>query len=93
MANVKKAFTGELNDLVDPYVQVSFAGLMVRISSEYTVRFFRNCVDINKNLGHTSVALQGTTLLLLICLRMFIPKIRCYVNNWQFNIFLCKNTT
>lgn len=29
MANVRKAFTGELNDLVDPYVQVSFAGLMV----------------------------------------------------------------
>lgn len=29
MANVKKAFTGEVNDLVDPYVQVSFAGLMV----------------------------------------------------------------
>ncbi|KAK5642921.1 hypothetical protein RI129_009088 [Pyrocoelia pectoralis] len=28
MANVKKAFTGESNDLVDPYVQVSFAGLM-----------------------------------------------------------------
>uniref|UniRef100_A0AAR5QCF9 C2 domain-containing protein n=2 Tax=Dendroctonus ponderosae TaxID=77166 RepID=A0AAR5QCF9_DENPD len=27
MANVKKAFTGELNDLVDPFVQVSFAGL------------------------------------------------------------------
>lgn len=29
MANVKKAFTGELNDLVDPFVQVSFAGLTV----------------------------------------------------------------
>lgn len=29
MANVKKAFTGEVNDLVDPYVQVSFAGLTV----------------------------------------------------------------
>lgn len=29
MANVKKAFTGEVNDLVDPYVQVSFAGLSV----------------------------------------------------------------
>lgn len=26
MANVKKAFTGEGKDLVDPYVQVSFAG-------------------------------------------------------------------
>lgn len=30
MANVKKAFTGEIKDLVDPYVQVSFAGLTVR---------------------------------------------------------------
>lgn len=29
MANVKKAFTGEVRDLVDPYVQVSFAGLTV----------------------------------------------------------------
>lgn len=29
MANVKKAFTGEISDLVDPYIQVSFAGLMV----------------------------------------------------------------
>lgn len=30
MANVKKAFTGQLKDLVDPYVRVSFAGLTVR---------------------------------------------------------------
>lgn len=29
VANVKKAFTGESHDLVDPYVQVSFAGLSV----------------------------------------------------------------
>lgn len=29
MANVKKAFTGEVKDLVDPYIQVSFAGLTV----------------------------------------------------------------
>lgn len=29
VANVKKAFTGEARDLVDPYVQVSFAGLTV----------------------------------------------------------------
>jgi hypothetical protein len=29
MANVKKAFTGEAKDLVDPYVQVTFAGHMV----------------------------------------------------------------
>ncbi|XP_008199102.2 otoferlin isoform X1 [Tribolium castaneum] len=32
MANVKKAFTGELSDLVDPYVQVSFAGLTGKTS-------------------------------------------------------------
>lgn len=29
MASVKKAFIGEVHDLVDPYVQVSFAGLVV----------------------------------------------------------------
>ena len=29
VANVKKAFTGETRDLVDPFVQVSFAGLTV----------------------------------------------------------------
>ncbi|XP_076380507.1 otoferlin isoform X2 [Megalopta genalis] len=32
MANVKKAFTGEIKDLVDPYVQVSFAGLTGKTS-------------------------------------------------------------
>lgn len=31
MANVKRAFTGESKDLVNPYVQVSFAGLSVRL--------------------------------------------------------------
>jgi len=35
MANVKKAFTGEVKDLVDPYVQVSFAGLSVSSISSY----------------------------------------------------------
>jgi hypothetical protein len=29
MANVKRAFTGESRDLVNPYVHVSFAGLSV----------------------------------------------------------------
>lgn len=29
MANVKKAFIGENRDLVDPYVQVQFAGQKV----------------------------------------------------------------
>ncbi|KAI4500926.1 hypothetical protein M0802_004137 [Mischocyttarus mexicanus] len=32
MANVKKAFTGEVKDLVDPHVQVSFAGLSGKTS-------------------------------------------------------------
>ncbi|GIY69883.1 otoferlin [Caerostris darwini] len=32
VANVKKAFTGEARDLVDPYVQVSFAGLTGKTS-------------------------------------------------------------
>nr|CAD7193654.1 unnamed protein product [Timema douglasi] len=32
VANVKKAFTGEFKDLVDPYVQVSFAGLTGKTS-------------------------------------------------------------
>ena len=31
MANLKHAFGGQTRDLVDPYVQVSFAGLSVRI--------------------------------------------------------------
>lgn len=29
LANVRKAFTGESQDLVDPYVEVSFAGMTV----------------------------------------------------------------
>lgn len=29
MANVKKAFTGEIRDLVDPYIDVQFAGQRV----------------------------------------------------------------
>ncbi|XP_046390175.1 otoferlin-like isoform X2 [Ischnura elegans] len=32
VANVRKAFTGEVKDLVDPYVQVSFAGLTGKTS-------------------------------------------------------------
>lgn len=36
MANVKKAFIGENKDLVDPYVQVLFAGQKVRFFSWLT---------------------------------------------------------
>lgn len=39
MANVKKAFTGEIKDLVDPYVQISFAGLTVGNQYMYEVCF------------------------------------------------------
>ena len=35
MANLKHAFGGLTKDLVDPYVQVSFAGLTVSINAEY----------------------------------------------------------
>ena len=31
MANLKHAFVGQTRDLVDPYVQVSFAGLTVSL--------------------------------------------------------------
>lgn len=34
MANVKKAFIGENKDLVDPYVQVLFAGQKVSNSTD-----------------------------------------------------------
>lgn len=37
MANVKKAFTGESKDLVDPYVNVSFAGHQVHMYSKSTL--------------------------------------------------------
>jgi otoferlin len=35
MANVKRALTGEVKDLVDPYVIVSFAGHKVSTSNSY----------------------------------------------------------
>ena len=37
MANVKKAFTGEAKDLVDPYVEVSFAGHKVKQGSDQEI--------------------------------------------------------
>lgn len=45
MANMKRAFTGENKDLVSPYVQVSFAGLMVSRKSNgksYIVSIYQN---------------------------------------------------
>ena len=35
MANLKHAFGGQTRDLVDPYVQVSFAGLSVCLESNF----------------------------------------------------------
>lgn len=40
MANVKKAFIGENRDLVDPYVQVQFAGQKVIPSTPYNLLLF-----------------------------------------------------
>lgn len=40
MANVKKAFIGENRDLVDPYVQVQFAGQKVTPSTPYNLVLF-----------------------------------------------------
>ena len=34
MANLKQAFVGQTRDLVDPYVQVSFAGLTVSLGMQ-----------------------------------------------------------
>lgn len=39
MANVKKAFIGENRDLVDPYVQVQFAGQKVTPSTSCNLLF------------------------------------------------------
>lgn len=39
MANVKKAFIGENRDLVDPYVQVQFAGQKVTLSTSCSLLF------------------------------------------------------
>lgn len=49
MANVKRAFTGESKDLVNPYVHVSFAGLSVRRKKKMIrkiTRFHRFSFDI-----------------------------------------------
>lgn len=42
MANVKKAFIGENRDLVDPYVQVQFAGQKVIHCTSCYFLFFTN---------------------------------------------------
>ena len=41
VANVKKAFTGESKDLVDPYVKVSFAGHIVSFMLKIEIVFIK----------------------------------------------------
>lgn len=41
LANVKRAFTGENQDLVDPYVLVSFAGMTVSCISSNVTRILK----------------------------------------------------
>ena len=48
MANVKKAFTGEAKDLVDPYVSVSFAGHKVCYNNCTKFVDCQNKTDLNK---------------------------------------------
>lgn len=52
MANVKKAFIGENKDLVDPYVQVQFAGQ--KVNNRRSQTFIASClcnVDPDKNIN------------------------------------------
>lgn len=43
MANVKRAFTGESKDLVNPYVHVSFAGLSVSQCNHFKLNIDNRC--------------------------------------------------
>ena len=47
MANVKRALTGEIKDLVDPYVAVSFAGHKVSINDDIRLTV-SVCTDVEK---------------------------------------------
>lgn len=49
MANVKKAFIGENKDLVDPYVQVLFAGQ--KVSSSNGCLLYLLCVGRTPNMN------------------------------------------
>ncbi len=40
MANLKHAFGGPSKDLVDPYVQVSFAGITVSTTTSESLYYF-----------------------------------------------------
>ena len=56
MANVKRAFTGEAKDLVDPYVMVSFAGHKVRDNLHQNMGSRFSEIKILKNsLGHECI--------------------------------------
>lgn len=60
MANVKRAFTGEVKDLVSPYVHVSFAGLSVIILHNFATRYQILVVHF-KNSLRKNICLQGKT--------------------------------
>lgn len=47
MANVKKAFIGENKDLVDPYVQVQFAGQKVSDAKVQNSKYAINLLKID----------------------------------------------
>lgn len=44
LANMKKAITGESHDLVDPYVEVSFAGMTVSRNKKVRMLLFFYCL-------------------------------------------------
>jgi len=58
MANVKKAFTGETKDLVDPYVVVSFAGHQVIVMVHNTQHTFIRFSHLQQNDVRVKLHLQ-----------------------------------
>ena len=88
MANLKHAFGAQNRDLVDPYVQVSFAGLTVR--SQQIVCFIKN-INIPNHYYYfgfcTSLFLYiEYDFLFLKCL--FALKTKIFVELWMFIYFL-----